>query len=393
MFGELGPGPLALGWGFGDATVRAGALSQVAVTEEFGDSYWQTETLTLDRPHYVAVSVSFKPSTTRCTIDIAASTELPRTPPWIAKGGSVSDVLAAADRFGADLADRIEPLFVAEFNDAETARAVWRRDGRTALLKVAKYVFPTPEPEAFAADAIAAVRAKRAAEPTASIEELVAVALNPNGDGIVIGRLGNDEAKGQPATALPDVTLRKVGNVAVLAIPVFAGKTIAQVDAALVQMPQRLIVDLRGNSDDDLETIERVAKPFLQPIATVVSQVSRSGTSDYITPGPDGVRRKAQFVVLIDEKTNSGALALAAALVDQTKAKIAGRLAAHIESAVTVAAPLPSEKGKPADRYVRYPIAVLKRPNGAPLADGVTLDLAISAMGDAAIIEAIKAFK
>ena len=393
LFDEFGPGPSSLGWDFGGATVGAGTLSHIAVTEELGDSYWQAETLSLDKPHYVVVSASFKPSTTRCTIDIAASTELPRTPPWVARGGSPNDVLAAAGQFGTDLADRIEPLFVAEFKDAEAARAVWRRDGRAALSKVAQYVFPTPEPEAFATDAIAAVRARRAAEPSASIEALVAVALNPNGDGVVLGRLGNDGAKGQPAKAPPDVALRKVGDVAVLTIPVFAKKTITQVGEALVQMPQRLVVDLRGNSGGDLETVARVAGPFLQPTAVVVSEVSRSGTSDYITPGPDGARRKAQFVVLIDEETNSGALALAAALVDHTKAKIAGRLAARVEGALTVVQPLPLEKGKPGDRTVRYPIAVFKRPNGALLADGLAVDLAISATGDAAITEAIKAFK
>jgi C-terminal processing protease CtpA/Prc len=121
--------------------------------------------------------------------------------------------------------------------------------------------------------------------------------------------------------------------------------------------------------------------------------VDREGTNDYVTSGPDGARRKAAFVVLIDEETNAGALALAAALVDHTKATIAGRLAAHINGMVTAVRPLPPEKGKPRDRYVRYPIGVLKRPNGAPLAEGFVLDHAISATGDAAIAEAIKAFK
>lgn len=377
--GEFGPGPSSLGWGFGDATVGAGDFSQLAVTEEFGDSYWQAETLTIEKPHYVAVSASFFPATENCEIDIAATTELPSSRGLTAKSS--------------ELADRVEGAFIAEFKDADAARAAWRRGGRPWLEAVADQLFPTPVPQEFAAEVTAAVRARRAAEPQASIEALVTVALNPRGNGIEIVLPDKPKAKGAAPMPAAEVVFQKLKDGAVLKIPTLVEKTVAQVRDALVEMPERLIIDLRGNTGGDFDTITRVAESLLQPTAVVVTVVSHEGISDYITPGPAGTRRKAAFVVLVDEETNAGALALAAALVDHTKAKVAGKLAARVNGTVTSVRSLPPEKGKPRVGSIRYPTGVLKRPNGALLADGLKVDLPITATGDAAIAEAMKAFK
>ena len=230
-------------------------------------------------------------------------------------------------------------------------------------------------------------------EPSASLETLVAVALNPRGDGIAVIRLEKEKLKEQAAKTPPDVSFRKLKDVAVLKIPVLVEKSVGQVRDVLVQMPERLIVDLRGNAGGAFDTIARVAEPFLQPSAVVVTLVSHEGTSDYVTPGPDGKRRRAAFVVLVDEETNSGALALAAALVDHTKAKVAGRLAKRISGTVTTLRPLSLDRGKLGDGYVRFPTGGLKRPNGALLADGLKLDIPVNATGEAAVAEAVKAFK
>jgi hypothetical protein len=381
--GEFGPGPASLGWGSGDATVGAGALSQVAVTEEFGDIYWQAESLTIEKPNYVVVTASFVPSTARCTTEISATTRLP----------DQRAKAIATKQFASDLAEHVERLFVAEFKDPDAARAAWRREGNPVLRQVAEHLFPTPAPEEFAAEAIAAVRAKRAAEPSVPLETLVATALNPRGDGVAVVRLDPNERAASRTKTQPDVTMRPLKDTAVLKIPILAEKTPRQVQAALATMPARLIVDLRGNRGGLFDTIARTAEAFLQPSAVVVSVASHDGTEDYITSGSGGERRRVALIVLIDEDTNAGALALAAALVDHAKAKLAGRLAKQVNGTLYSVVPLVSERGKAMEGYVRIPTGVLKRPNGALLADGLTLDLPISATGEAAVAEAVKAFK
>lgn len=379
--GEFGPGSSSLGWGTNDATVGAGEFSHLAVSEDFGDTYWQTETLTIEKPHYVVVSASSQAAL--CKIEISATTKLPD-----------ERVKATAwKQLASDLSGRVERLFVAEFKDTEAARAAWRRDGSAVLERVVEFLFPTPPPEEFAAEAIAAVRSKRAAEPSASLETLVAAALNPRGDGIVLVRLDPNDASTAAKKTPPDVSLRKLKGASVLKIPVLVDKTPAQVRQALAEIPPRLIVDLRGNQGGLFDTIAGAAEPFLQPSAVVVSVVSHDGTDDYITSAGEGTRPKVALIVLVDENTNAGALALAAALVDHAKAKLVGSLAKQINGTLYSVFPLSMERGKLREAHIRVPTGVLKRANGALLADGLALDLSINATGDAAIAEAMKAFK
>lgn len=379
--GEFGPGSSSLGWSTNDATVGAGELSYLAVTESFGDAYWQAETLTIEKPHYVVVSASSQSAL--CKIEISATTKLP----------DERAKAIASRQFASDLAGRVERLFVAEFKDTEAARTVWRRDGAPVLERAAELLFPAPVPDEFAAEAIAAVRKKRAAEPSTSLETLVAAALNPRGDGIVLVRLDPNEASAAVKNTPPDVSLRQLKGAAVLKIPVLDEKTPAQLREALAEMPTRMIVDLRGNQGGLFDTIARCAEPLLQPSAVVLSVVSHEGTEDYLTSAGEGTRPNIALIVLVDENTNAGALALAAALVDHAKAKLAGRLAKQINGMLYSVVPLALERGKVREAYVRVPIGALKRANGAPLADELTLDIPINSSGDAAIAEAMKAFK
>lgn len=89
-----------------------------------------------------------------------------------------------------------------------------------------------------------------------------------------------------------------------------------------------LVLDLRGNPGGLVDSVDAAAGIFL-PAGTLVSSGSRRvnifGVPRFVASGAAGVRYSGKLVVLVDERTQSGAEALANALHFYRRATIVGR--------------------------------------------------------------------
>jgi hypothetical protein len=393
----------------GKETFSAGEDSRFAVMEE-GDNYAEWLAVApsdfhaafVGGPGGLSVKVeghaAEQPNANVCRFDVKV--EVRRSIGWRGDGG-----IAAAPTFGVALAQAFEPIFVAEFPtaEAEAARSAWLKRGDAILRQIQGNMYPAPETAEFTANALAALRAKRKAEPAATMNDLIDAALKGSGKtkgaGIsVIKRvltINTVETDAPPPAQKPAVaTFRTVGGVNVLRIKSFEDQVSTQVAEALRNVKNRVVLDLRGNGGGLFADILDVGSILLGPKKTVATLKSSRDEQEYRTVArgdlPD--RTDLALVVLIDGDTNSGGLMLTAALADHGRARIAGAAADAVMGYTSRAVPfMDFDKSNKDTWLINYPTGVIVRPNGAPLAEGVKVDRPVKAEGDAAIAEAAKA--
>lgn len=137
-------------------------------------------------------------------------------------------------------------------------------------------------------------------------------------------------------------------------------------------MPEKVVLDLRGNSGGVLGEAVGVADHFLNSgtIATIQTRNPRDGMNFKTTPG-GRFESVGQVRVLVDKNTASGAELIAAALQDHQRAKIVGE---HTGGYGTVQTILPMKNGS----AIKLTTGRIVRPSGKPLADGVEPDVSVA---------------
>lgn len=374
----------------GDGTKRQGtrkagtSSTMSAETTADGSVYWIAENHAT--PNFIVVSGDFVPAAgpQACTLRVV-----------------VDNTVNAEENVGKELSDAFEPLFVAEFKDDSAARDAWRKRGRDILDTVGLTIFPLPDIEVFKANALAALRAKRVAEPNASLDDLIDAALEGSGEtkhtGITIINVAPPAADARPRD--PDLSrepsLTRVGGVNVLRLPTFTELTSDNVATALANAKGRLVIDLRANQGGELRYIIDTASHFLRRPKRVVTLRTRTDVEPHLAHAPNRALKNADdfdIVTLIDAETNSGALIFATALADNGRAKIAGVATPEINGLIFTARAL-FGYGARTRAFAKFPMAIVIRPNGAPLADGIKVDRPVTATGDAAVAEAAKLFR
>jgi len=137
-------------------------------------------------------------------------------------------------------------------------------------------------------------------------------------------------------------------------------------------MPEKVVLDLRGNSGGVLGEAVGVADHFLNSgtIATIQTNNPRDGMNFKTTPG-GRFESVGQIRVLVDKNTASGAELIAAALQDHQRAKIVGE---HTGGYGTVQTILPMKNGS----AIKLTTGRIVRPSGKPLADGVEPDVSVA---------------
>ncbi|MDB5430604.1 MAG: carboxyl-terminal processing protease [Caulobacter sp.] len=324
--------------------------------------------------------------------------------------GAVEARAGAGANEGLRIAQAFEPLFAAEFADPEPARQAWETRGAVALEVASGGIYPRLDPKTFNAAGLAALRAERARNPAATVEDLIDAVLAAEGRHLrLIRPESNTWPESRPRWDDPrpglDATLTLDSDgPAVLRIPTF--KTDASRDAydaiALAiadrTLPDRLIIDLRGNDGGLVFNAASAAFLFLPGGKTfAIGTRTREGMErDHVDKAhrpllPPGT----QVIVLIGAETNGAALAFAMALADNGRARIAGVAAAEVRGGVTTAfyldlTPIPAA---PQEKWLLInQTGILIRPNGQPLGAGVRVDIPIDAKGDEGLKAAGRAF-
>lgn len=181
-----------------------------------------------------------------------------------------------------------------------------------------------------------------------------------------------------PVPPPPALTWSLDGQVAILAISAFNGKTLedtrAALDAATAQARtpvEGIVLDLRGNAGGLLDVAEQLAGMWLPANSLLASLRGRTAPNARRLVARQGdAMAGVPMAVLVDARTGAGAELLAAALQDHGRALLIGQATAGAGTVQTVL-PLPQGQGA-----LLLTSARIHRATGAPLDGvGVTPDL------------------
>lgn len=153
--------------------------------------------------------------------------------------------------------------------------------------------------------------------------------------------------------------------------------------------PRGMVLDLRDNSGGALTSATEIATLLLPERAIIVELRGRPPSQQVLRAEPSRVRgdvgqltsalhaelRRVPMAVLVNQRTNAGAEVIAAALQDHGRARVIGARSGGYGSIQTLR-PLGGEDGV---SLITVTTARAHRPNGAPIAAGVTPDIVVEA--------------
>lgn len=154
-----------------------------------------------------------------------------------------------------------------------------------------------------------------------------------------------------------------------------------------------VVLDLRGNTGGYLLSVDCIAGVFLTEGTPLYSVRMRGedihGTASVAYGKPSPRPSKLPIVVLVDERTASGGLLLAAALQSRKRARLIGEVSEDDGLVLSGYFISPTTSWDPrATRAIQLfmPAGELVLHNGHRLADGVTPDVAMAATDEAALL-------
>jgi hypothetical protein len=147
-----------------------------------------------------------------------------------------------------------------------------------------------------------------------------------------------------------------------------------------------VVLDLRGNQGGFLPAVSCVAGQFLKPKTPLLRLLSLWPVETLESPA---VGRRSPIAlpvaIFVDKDTDSGGLALAAAMQDTHRASLIGDSKEHAYAGLIT---------QVTTRYrdsFRVPIGEMSRINGTSLAAGIQVDVAVPAQNDEALMNAARA--
>jgi len=145
-----------------------------------------------------------------------------------------------------------------------------------------------------------------------------------------------------------------------------------------------LVLDLRGNQGGYLPIATCVASQFLKPKTPLFRLRDKARRVEILDSDVTGHPQiTLPLAVFVDKDTESGALAIAAALQDAKRARLIGESKERANGNLLAMFTTPGGQ----DTYF-LPVGEIERLNGARLAAGVQVDVAASPKDDAALIAA-----
>lgn len=312
-----------------------------------------------------------------------------------------------------DYAGMFADRFAAEFDGSRSTRETWLKYGGRAVREIQEKVYPPVSYEDFSDRAVARIRVALAIDPGASPERLSFVALEAfrdpewliRRDRNIIFRIVSEEgrATAQEKATQDHLIYQEAGEtgfgVAALKVPVLdESLTRHRLEPALLDALNAhegpILLDLRGNSGGFLRAVPRLASFFLPSWTLVFTNVTREQTFPYRTKQPPQGRNPetplGPVLVLVDEDTNGGAIAVAAALQDHGAGRIAGRAPQAIKHAIEdrrMPSYCPPGTGRCS---FTFPTGLMVRPSGRELDEDFAVDYPLDPQDHAALAEAVK---
>jgi Peptidase family S41 len=261
---------------------------------------------------------------------------------------------------------------------------------------ILKTVYYPPNVRDLKAAALAAIDATEPPLDTAAlVQAAVAGVVNSLGHGArLLTTIGGDAGSGSTGTP----STRQVGSIRVVALPTMniGDPNVRRTCADFVRYfePQNtdglsgVVLDLRGNEGGPLTDSSCLIGFFIKAGQTVFQVMSKQGTLvKYETEANGHKPLSLPVVVLIDNRTDSGALLVAAVLQSQRHATVLGEQKPNINGSVSSLVFPPG-----ANRGVVLPTGEIVLNDKRPLVAAFHADLAMAAQDDVAMLNAAGAY-
>lgn len=299
-----------------------------------------------------------------------------------------------------------EEDFADQFGDKSAARKAWRKGGGAALARIYDEIYPPVSMEKFSEKALLALSLAREKYPTANLEALSFVGLDglmdereilqgkhsieiyershlqryssvPEGFFDVIEWPEIDKYDPNVSTGLEVISHE---NFVRILMPSWTGDYVSDFYQVLKSVSQSdndvLVLDMRSNTGGTLETLIELADIFLARGLFRVEGNLGNYSNHYLDQHKIDLSEK-RIVILVNEKTNSGALSLAIALKQSGLANLIGKLAFEIVDTIrTEFRPAYCGDARRGCRVV-VPTGRLRLPSGDFPADVAEVDMTV----------------
>ena len=274
------------------------------------------------------------------------------------------------------------------------SRSVDSQSGRVqafAIRVTQDSIYPTDLPKL---EAAATATIDTANTPAATADSLVRAAIAGVSTYLIslsksaCGRCQDANSKPSLPTSIQDGAIRVIA-MPTLYLPEGAGRPCSIFDHYFdfpIEGVSGVVLDLRGNQGGYLPTVICVAGQFLKAKTPLMQVTSRSGAETLESPDMGRRPRIAlPVVIFVDRDTESGAIALAAALQDAHRAILVGESKERANAALFAMV----SSFRPPDHYL-LPVGEMRRVTGVQLTAGVQVDVAVAPQDDAALMEAAR---
>lgn len=190
----------------------------------------------------------------------------------------------------------------------------------------------------------------------------------------------------------PEMSIRQVGSLRVISMPQLAMPILGDPFCKALKQPttdayDAIVLDLRGNGGGDLRSVSTIASQFLDPDLPLFRLAMRGGTTEeFKTRRCESAPLKLPLAVLIDERTNGGAVLLAAVLQDLRRATVIGQSTVSVKGTVDDLRRAPS-----GTFYAIVPSGELFFAGNRRLADGIRVDVQMPTQDEEALLNAARA--
>ena len=278
---------------------------------------------------------------------------------------------------------------------ASESRSVEYQSGRVQIFAIMlmAHLFKPPELRDLQGAAVAAIDA--ANNPAATADSLVRAAI-AGVSTYLISRSKSECGRCQePHFRTSQPTSTEVDTIRVITFPnlnlgeAFFGRSCSAFDRYF-DFPSEgvvgVVLDLRGNQGGFFPAVACVAGQFLKPKTPLLRLLSPWAVETLESPA---VGRRPPIAlpvaIFVDKDTDSGGLALAAAMQDTHRASLIGDSKEHANATLT---------SQVTTRYrdsFLVPVGEMSRITGASLAAGIQVDVTVPAQDDAALMDAARA--
>lgn len=147
-----------------------------------------------------------------------------------------------------------------------------------------------------------------------------------------------------------------------------------------------VVLDLRGNEGGLLTAVPTIASHFLDPHQPLFRVLMKNGEAeDFETLRCGPAASKMPLAILIDERTDSGAILLAAVLQDHHRATVIGQLKATLNGSISTFYISPSGA-----LTIIVPTGELVLSGNRRLSDGIRVDIAVPTHDEEALLTAVR---